>query len=133
MNGPKRKAWRCFHCDEIFRSRKSASAHFGLDDYEARDVPACVDPLRSDETVRLTELREAQRYALQCQEEARVTEDKLDDLVCELNEFKRLTKCATSQGLRMALDSAEGEQITARALIEAVRLKAPEVYVEVIQ
>lgn len=133
MSGPKRKAWRCFHCDEIFRSRKSASAHFGLDDYEARDVPACVDPLRSDEKARLTELREAQRYALQCQEEARATEDKLDDLVYELNEFKSLTKCTTSQGLRMALDSAEGERITARALIEAVRIKAPEVYAEVIQ
>jgi len=33
----------------------------------------------------------------------------------------------------MALDSAEGELITARALIAAVREKAPEVYAEVIQ
>ena len=52
------KTWRCFHCDEGFRSRRSAQDHFGLD-YEEQELPACVDPLRYDEEKRLTQLREA--------------------------------------------------------------------------
>jgi hypothetical protein len=33
----------------------------------------------------------------------------------------------------MAMDYAEGERLTARALIEAIRAKAPAIYAEVIQ
>jgi len=33
-----RRQWRCFHCDDVFRSERSASEHFGSDD-GAR--PAC--------------------------------------------------------------------------------------------
>lgn len=33
-----RRRWRCFHCDEVFRSRVHAAAHFGSD--ETRTV-AC--------------------------------------------------------------------------------------------
>ena len=130
----KRKTWRCFHCDDVFRSRKAAWAHFGPDqDCEKLPPPACIDPLRADEKARLTELREAQEYAFQCQESANGKEARLDDLERELAEFKSLTKCDSIHALRMALDSAEGELITARALIAAVREKAPEVYAEVIQ
>ena len=93
----KRKTWRCFHCDEVFRSRKAAWAHFGPDQDCEKLPPACIDPLRADEKVRLTELREAQ----------------------ELAEFKSLTKCDSIHALRMTLDSAEGELITARTLIAA--------------
>lgn len=134
MSNCKRKTWRCFHCNQLFRSRKSASAHFGsLDDYGDKSVPACVDPLRADETARLTELGEARRYARLCQEAANVVEEKMDALAYELEEFKRLTKCARVQELRMMLDSTAGEVITARALIEAVRAKAPAVYAEVVR
>ena len=136
MTTPKsgnRKTWRCFHCDEVFRSRKSAWAHFGPDQDCEKLPPACIDPLRADEKARLTELREAQEYAFQCQESANGQADRLDDLERELAEFKSLTKCDSIHALRMALDSAEGELITARALIAAVREKAPEVYAEVIQ
>lgn len=127
------KTWRCFHCDEVFRSRKSAWAHFGPDQDCEKLPPACIDPLRSDEKQRLTELREAQEYAFKCQENSNTTEDKADDLLRELDNFKRLTKCHNSHELRMKLDSIEGELITARALTQAVRMKAPEVYAEVIQ
>jgi hypothetical protein len=129
----KRKSWRCFHCDEVFRSRKSAYAHFGPDQNCEKLPPACIDPLRADEKARLTELREAQDYALKCQASANAAEDRADDLERELGEFKRLSKCQRSSDLRFAMDSAEGELITARALIEAVRTKAPEIYAEVIQ
>ncbi len=128
-----RKAWRCFHCDEVFRSRKAARAHFGTTDYEEKYPAACIDPLRADEKARLTELRDAQDYALQCQESTNAAEDKADILESELDEFRRLTKCRYPHELRMALDSAEGELLTARKLIEAVREKAPDVYAEVVQ
>ena len=129
----KRKTWRCFHCDDVFRSRKAAWAHFGPDQDCEKLPPACIDPLRADEKARLTELREAQEYAFQCQESANGKEDHLDDLERELAEFKSLTKCDSIHALRMTLDSAEGELITARALIAAVREKAPQVYAEMIQ
>ncbi len=73
-----RKTWRCFHCGEVFRSRKAARAH----------------------------------------------------------ELRRLTKRRYPRELRMmrmALDAAEDELLTARKLIEAVRLLAPDVYAEVVQ
>ncbi len=92
-----------------------------------------MDPLRTDEKTRITELREAQEYAFQCQEEIGVAEDKADDLARELDEFKSLTKCHNSHELRMRLDSVEGELLTARALIAAVHDKAPDLYAEVVQ
>ena len=129
----KRKIWRCFHCDELFRSRKAAWAHFGPDQDCEKLPPACIDPLRVDEKTRLTELREAQEYAFQCQESAHAADDRADQVEWELAEFKKLTRCDSVSALRMAIDYAEGELITARTLINAVREKAPEVYAEVIQ
>ena len=82
---------------------------------------------------RITDLREAQKYALDMENEARKHSDRVDDLEMELGEFKSLTKCRSVHDLRMTLDSAQGELITARELIKAVREKAPEVYAEVIQ
>lgn len=115
MSKHKRKAWRCFHCDEVFRSRKSAYSHFGPDQDCEKLPPACVDPLRADEKSRLTELREAQDYAFKCQEALADSEDKLDDLERELDAFMGLTKCRSSHELRMNMDSVEGERITARS------------------
>lgn len=129
----RRRSWRCFHCDEVFHSRTSAGAHFGSDRYEGTELPACIDPLRFDEKARLSEIREAQQYALQCQESANAAEDKCDELSRELDGFRHLTKCRSTQELRMLKDSIEGEVITARKLIEAVRTKAPNIYDEVIQ
>ncbi len=73
-----RKTWRCFHCDEVFRSRKAALAH---------------------------ELR--RRHFSRYPRELRM--------------------------MRMALDAAEDELLTARMALEAVREKAPDVYAEVVQ
>lgn len=127
------KTWRCFHCDEVFRSRRAAWEHFGPDQYCEKLPPACIDPLRSDEKARLTELRDAQRYAFECEESAHSAEDRADDLARELDEYKALTKCSNVHELRMKLDSDLGRLVTAEALIEAVRDKAPEIYQEIIQ
>ena len=58
--------------------------------------------------------------------------DRLDDLERELAEFKRLTKCDSIQSLKIALDQAEFELITARALVAVIREKVPEIYTEVV-
>lgn len=34
-DAPRPDEWRCFHCDEVFTDRLSASAHFG----ESRQLP----------------------------------------------------------------------------------------------
>jgi hypothetical protein len=82
------KIWRCFFCDEVFRDRKSAHAHFGDENCET-DPPACVDPLRADEKRRLTELREARNVALKCQESEARTQERMDGLEAEHDNFFR--------------------------------------------
>lgn len=122
------KAWRCFHCDEVFRSRKSAWLHFGPDDECEKEVPACIDPLRNDEAERLQQLREAQEYAMQCRESANQAEDKLEELI----EFKKLTGCANTHELRMWIDSQQGRVVTANALIEGFREADPELTARIV-
>ena len=133
MEKSKRKTWRCFHCDEVFRSRKAARLHFGSDDYGVKDPAACVDPLRKDEKARMDELREAQRYALSCRSLAVQADEQADELSRTLDEFQRITGCKNTNELRMWMDSQKGRVVTANALIDAVRAKAPDVYAEVIQ
>lgn len=129
----KAKTWRCFHCDEVFRSRKAAWAHFGPDQECEKLPPACIDPLRRDEKQRLTELREAQQYAFEMQEEANKQEDRADLAESELAHFKAITKCDSLHALRMKMDEIEGERITARKMTEAVLAKYPDVWREVAQ
>lgn len=128
----KRKTWRCFHCDELFRSRKAAWAHFGPDQDCEKLPPACVDPLRHDEKQRLTELREAQQYAFDCQESANRADDRADEAERELAFFRSITGCQTINELRMWMDSQQGRVVTANALIEGFRERAPEILAEVI-
>ena len=128
----KAKRWRCFHCDEVFRSRKSAYAHFGPDQDCEKLPPACIDPLRADEKARLTELREAQDYAFQCQESANSFEDKLEMAERELSEFRAITKCHSVHDLRMWMDSQQGRVVTANALIDGFRKVSPELAEQII-
>lgn len=46
-----RKTWRCFFCDGVFKSEKTARDHFGIDSEDAWK-PGCIDPLTKDETER---------------------------------------------------------------------------------
>jgi hypothetical protein len=128
----KAKTWRCFHCDEVFRSRKSAWLHFGPDDDCEKLPPACIDPLRKDEKTRLSELRQAQDYAFQCQEKASEFEDKLDDAIRELAEFKRLSNCSSSNELRNWLDIQNGRVAVADALTEGFKKADPRLAAKII-
>lgn len=83
-----KKVWRCFFCDEVFRTRKAAYEHFGEENC-VTDPPACVDPLRRNEKLRLEELRQAREFALKCQNEAQRAEDLADGLQVEHDNFFR--------------------------------------------
>lgn len=50
-----RKTWRCFHCDEVFRSAKWAAEHFGQD---LTQEAAC--KIKGHEGHLLTALRKAE-------------------------------------------------------------------------
>lgn len=50
-----RKQWRCFHCDEVFTSRRCAASHFGADG----DVPAC--KIKAHETYLVNYIRDLEQ------------------------------------------------------------------------
>ena len=76
------KVWRCFFCDDVFRTRDEAYAHFGEQNCES-DPPACIDPLRADEKSRLKELREARQTALNALNDRDRAEELLEGLQSE--------------------------------------------------
>lgn len=125
------RTWRCFFCNEVFRSRKTAWIHFG-DDGCTTDPPACVDPLRTDEKERFRELREAREWALERDRKAQTYEDHIEILSDELSEFKKLTGCSSAHQLRMWLDSLQGRVATAEALIKGFREKDPRLVDEIV-
>ena len=86
MSGKKgsRKSWRCFFCDEVFRTRRAAWLHFGEENCES-DVPACVDPLRQDEQKRLDEVRLAREHALKTMRENEHLAEKVENLEYRLD------------------------------------------------
>lgn len=82
------KVWRCFFCDEVFRTRQAAWEHFGEQNCDS-DPPACIDPLRADEKARLTELREAREAALKAMNDRVRAEELLEGLQAEHDNFFR--------------------------------------------
>ena len=74
MSALKSKYWRCFFCDEVFRTRKAAYLHFGEENC-VTDLPACVDPLRYDEKKRLEEVRQLRAEVIRLQQQAERAED----------------------------------------------------------
>ena len=128
----KAKTWRCFHCGDVFRSRKQARLHFGTDEYEEKQPPACVDPLRGDEKAWMDRLREAEQYALKCQEDAAQSADRADMAEQELAEFRRITECANTHELRMWMDYQRGRVVVADALSAGFRKAVPELAAQII-
>lgn len=79
------KTWRCFHCDEVFTTRKDAYNHFGDETPCGSDIPACVDPLRGDEKEMFKQLRDARRLAL----EGMHHEERADELEWDLRQVAK--------------------------------------------
>ena len=62
-----RKQWRCFFCDDVFRSPKAASLHFGTFGSCEPDVTAC--KLMSDQARVLEYIRELEDEVRRYQDE----------------------------------------------------------------
>jgi hypothetical protein len=110
----KKKTWRCFFCDEVFRSRRAAWEHFGEENCTS-DVPACIDPLRSDEKARMKELREAREHAMKAQRDMEEMDNDVGLLRYFETEIGRLfgvvggVKASTPHQAWLVLDAAQGE------------------------
>jgi hypothetical protein len=120
------KVWICFHCGEHFGNPYLASAHFGP---TSDSRPACV---LIQERGMLYELREHERRHSEMLDRAVRAEENVEFLEGELAEFRRIAGGGLHE-LRMKMDSLQGEAITARVLIEAIRDRAPQIYEEVIR
>jgi hypothetical protein len=79
-------SWRCFHCDEVFTDPKDAAEHFGAAEYET-EHPGCVDPLRTDEKMRMRELHQAAELIMTMQQQRESEEERLDFLEREYAEI----------------------------------------------
>ena len=82
------KRWRCFFCDEVFTNRHDAWLHFGEENCTT-DLPACVDPLRTDEKERMNQVRLLREEVIREQaraEEAEDAEDLLEQFRSELRQ-----------------------------------------------
>lgn len=116
----KRKKWRCFFCDEVFEDRRAAWYHFGESNCDT-DVPACIDPLRQDERDRLKELRDAQAYAVHCQEEAQKVEEDAELLGYVQNELQRYFGTTSPHQAWLKLEAAENEAKDGRRAKDLVK------------
>ena len=108
--------WRCFHCNEVFHSRRAARAHFGSGDYEESEPAACVDPLRKDEEARLRRVREAEAHALKVMRELETAEDKLATAETDLRLIYRKMGegCTNAWQVRDRIDNLRFELEQAR-------------------
>jgi hypothetical protein len=132
MSRRRRKTYRCFFCEEVFRSRRAAWEHFGEASYCGSDVPACVDPLRSDEKERMKALREARKYAHEMQEQRDKMEEDADMLSSFQTELGRLfgevggVKASTPHQAWLVLDAAQGEILALKERLDAAGRSAVE-------
>lgn len=117
--------WRCFHCDEVFTDRQSAWEHFGEENCTT-DVPACIDPLRTDEKARMKELREARDLVWRAQAEQDEAETDAALYHQMRDEIGRLFgECAgvvasTPHQAWLKLDAAHGEIIALKERLAMV-------------
>ena len=124
----KDRGWVCYHCGERLTTWGAAEDHFGK---TPDKVAGCI--IQAGEPRRLLmELRKAEVLVDLFYARARAAEDQVDALNGELAEYRRIAGGGTHE-LRMRIDSLEGEAITARTILEAVRTLAPKVYHEVIR
>lgn len=120
--------WTCFHCGETFTTPGSAEDHFGA---TPDKIPGCKIKF-GDEMGLLMKLRKAEAREAEQKQRADIAEAQAESAVGELAAFQHAGKCQSSHDLRMKIDSLEGEAVTARVLIEAIREKVPELYAAVI-
>lgn len=82
------KSYRCFFCDEVFRGRHAAWLHFGEENCSS-DVPACVDPLRTDEKARMDQIRVLLAEAQNARDELSQMQDWQESYEAVWSELRR--------------------------------------------
>lgn len=107
--------WRCFHCDEVFRTRQAAQDHFGLDELER---PGCVAILTEGERAILEDRREWRERALAEERAHGATAAEASSLRWDAH---RITKKYGGQGasLWFAFEHVEGRMLAAEAALDA--------------
>lgn len=108
-----RKHWRCFFCDEVFRTRKSAAEHFGTGNYES-ETPLCIEAATTDQRQLILTNREMWEQLQKAQSENEELEDRLSGFQYTA---RKLTKKpnATVNDLEHEWDFMEGRVIAAEA------------------
>jgi uncharacterized protein (DUF3084 family) len=108
-----RKIWRCFHCDEIFKSRKKAAEHFGEGNYEA-EIPLCVEAATTEQKALVLTNREMWERVQKAESEIENLEGRLDHFEYVA---RKLTKkaSATAHDLEHEFDFMQGQVIAAEA------------------
>lgn len=80
--------WKCFFCDEVFTDRHEAYLHFGEENCSS-DVPACVDPLRTDEKARMNQVRQLMEDVQKARQELAEMEDAKENYEAVWSEIRR--------------------------------------------
>jgi len=110
-------SWRCFHCGEVFSSRKYAAEHFGA---EEGDVPAC--RLSHSEGHLITYIRKLQRELASYRREDNLVLRAWDARVMEgVDAVRRAEETGYNRGVQDAKKMFEEELAAARRDGEAVR------------
>jgi hypothetical protein len=104
-----REEWRCFHCNEVFTTRESASEHFGDGDYED-EPPVCLEAATTDKRKLVSTNRKVWKEL----QEALAENESLED---RLSNFKE-TACKVAKKLdanyldiEQAFDFLEGQLV----------------------
>jgi len=112
-NRGQRKEWRCFHCDEVLRTRKAAAEHFGEGNYEA-EIPLCVEAATTEQKALILTNREMWERVQKAERQIEDLEDRLDDY-----EYitRKLTKkpSGTAHDLEHEWDFMQGRVIAAES------------------
>ena len=126
---PPPNGWTCYHCGETFTTWGSAEDHFGK---TPASKPGCLLKVQfGNERGLEMELRKVESDRDEWKARALAAEDREESLQGNLAEFERVAGGRVHE-LRMKLDSIQGRVLTADALIEAIRDKAPGLYSEII-
>jgi len=116
----KRKHWRCFFCDEVFRTRKAATEHFGAGDYES-ETPLCVEAATTAKRKLVLKSRELWELLQKANTEVEELTDRLGGFEQIVSKATGISG-ATSHDLHLAIQRAE-EAGYAKGLQDAKRVE----------
>lgn len=109
----KRKTWRCFHCDDVFTTRKQAAEHFGDGNYEV-EIPPCVEAATIEQKALILTNREMWERVQKAESEIESLEDRLSHFEYVARKLTNKPS-ATAHDLEHEFDFMQGQVIAAEA------------------